>query len=123
MNTTKFRIIYVYDALCGWCYGFSPVMRRLHDTYADAFDFEVLSGGMMTGTRVRPVAESMSYIQQAYKVVEEHTGVRFGRVAEFGINGFPAVLVQTGPRLHQIARGYLPYEPLVENLMRVKQGG
>lgn len=72
------RIIYVYDALCGWCYGFSPVMRRFYDTYTNEFDFDVLSGGMMTGARVRPIAESMGYIEQAYKVVEERTGVRFG---------------------------------------------
>lgn len=74
----KPRIIYIYDALCGWCYGFSPVIRRFHQQHADDFDFDVLSGGMMTGERVRPVSESMSYIEQAYKVVETRTGVRFG---------------------------------------------
>ena len=74
----KPRIIYVYDALCGWCYGFSPVIRRFHQQYAADFDFDVLSGGMMTGARVKPISESMSYIEQAYKVVEERTGVTFG---------------------------------------------
>ena len=74
----KPRIIYIYDALCGWCYGFSPVIREFHRQYAAEFDFDVLSGGMMTGVRVKPVFESMSYIKQAYKVVEDRTGVRFG---------------------------------------------
>lgn len=74
----KPKIIYVYDALCGWCYGFSPVMGQFHQQYADEFDFDVLSGGMMTGARVKPISESMSYIEQAYKVVEDRTGVRFG---------------------------------------------
>ena len=74
----KPKIIYIYDALCGWCYGFSPVIRRFHQHYADEFDFDVLSGGMMTGERVKPVSESMAYIEQAYKVVEARTGVRFG---------------------------------------------
>lgn len=74
----KPKIIYVYDALCGWCYGFSPVIRQFHQRYADDFDFEVLSGGMMTGARVKPISTSMSYIEQAYKVVEDRTGVRFG---------------------------------------------
>jgi putative protein-disulfide isomerase len=77
------KLIYVYDALCGWCYGFSPVIREFYDRHTTAdsatpLTFAVLSGGMMTGNRVRPVAESMGYIQQAYKTVEERTGVRFG---------------------------------------------
>jgi putative protein-disulfide isomerase len=72
------KLIYVYDALCGWCYGFSPVIARFCADHAADLSVEVLSGGMMTGPRVRPVAESMSYIEQAYKVVEARTGVRFG---------------------------------------------
>lgn len=77
------KLLYVYDALCGWCYGFSPVIHAFCDrhTAPDAttpLTFEVLSGGMMTGKRVRPVAESMGYIEQAYKTVEDRTGVRFG---------------------------------------------
>lgn len=74
----KPTVLYVYDALCGWCYGFSPVIRQLYDRYKTEFDFTVLSGGMMTGSRVRPVRESMAYIQDAYKVVEDRTGVEFG---------------------------------------------
>lgn len=74
----KPTITYIYDALCGWCYGFSPVIRQFHQQYADAFDFTVLSGGMMTGARVKPISASMAYIEQAYKVVEDRTGVRFG---------------------------------------------
>ncbi|WP_229374540.1 DsbA family protein [Fibrella rubiginis] len=72
------RIIYVYDALCGWCYGFSPVIRRLHDTYQDQFTFDVMSGGMMTGPRIQPISESMGYIKSALRIVEENTGVLFG---------------------------------------------
>lgn len=32
----------------------------------------------MTGNRIRPVAESMGYIEQAYKTVEDRTGVKLG---------------------------------------------
>jgi putative protein-disulfide isomerase len=73
------RLIYVYDALCGWCYGFSPVIRRFHDTYHDQFTFDVMSGGMMTGPRSQPISESMGYLEAAHKIVEEQTGVQFGQ--------------------------------------------
>ncbi len=73
------RIIYVYDALCGWCYGFSPVIRQFHDTYNHQFTFDVMSGGMMTGPRSQPISESMGYVRSALRIVEEQTGVEFGQ--------------------------------------------
>ena len=72
------RIIYVYDALCGWCYGFSPVMTQFEAKYKDSLSFEVLSGGMITGGRIGPIGKVAPYISWAYKEVEQATGVRFG---------------------------------------------
>ncbi|MBS1564934.1 MAG: DsbA family protein [Bacteroidetes bacterium] len=71
-------VIYCYDAWCGWCYGFSPVIKRLADEYGDRIPFEVLSGGMIMPEEPRHISVTAGYIKQAYKVVEEHTGVRFG---------------------------------------------
>lgn len=70
--------LYIMDPLCGWCYGFSPVVTALYEAYHSAFDFRVISGGMITGARVAPVSEMAGYILNAYKRVEEYTGVVFG---------------------------------------------
>ena len=72
------RIIYVYDPLCGWCYGFSPVINRLCDEYRSSLEIEVVSGGMVTGKKAGPIGEVAAYISEAYKTVEEKTGVKFG---------------------------------------------
>ena len=40
--------------------------------------FAVISGGMITGPRIGPIGEVAGYIQQAYKDVEQATGVKFG---------------------------------------------
>lgn len=72
------KIIYVYDALCGWCYGFSPVMQQFYEKYQAELDFEVVSGGMVTKDRIGPIGEVAGYISWAYKKVEDATGVRFG---------------------------------------------
>jgi putative protein-disulfide isomerase len=74
----RHKLIYIYDALCGWCYGFSPVMQRVHEKYAGRLDFEVLSGGMIMGLRAGPIGEVAPYIEKAYPDVEQATGVRFG---------------------------------------------
>jgi putative protein-disulfide isomerase len=71
-------LIYCYDAYCGWCYGFSPVIKRIAEAFKDRLDIEVLSGGMMTGEGVMPIEKIGSFIQKSYKRVEELTGIKFG---------------------------------------------
>jgi putative protein-disulfide isomerase len=73
------KIIYVYDALCGWCYGFSPVILELYDKYGHQLEFEVVSGGMITGDRIGPVSDMAAYISGAYTAVENASGVKFGK--------------------------------------------
>jgi len=72
------KILYIYDALCGWCYGFSPVMQALFAAYQERVDFDVLSGGMILEDRVGSINEKAPFIKTAYRHVEEVTGVLFG---------------------------------------------
>jgi putative protein-disulfide isomerase len=72
-------LIYCYDAYCGWCYGFSPVITRVASEYAHVFQFEVLSGGMILPEEPRPISVSANYIREAYKTVEDYAGVKFGQ--------------------------------------------
>ncbi|MBC7914422.1 MAG: DsbA family protein [Pyrinomonadaceae bacterium] len=74
-----YKIIYVFDALCSWCYGFSPVIKTLFETYQDKFEFEVISGGMILGDRAGPIGEVASYINSSYKNIESTTGIKFGK--------------------------------------------
>lgn len=71
-------IIYCYDAYCGWCYGFSKVITRIEDEYKSRFDFEVLSGGMVIPETPQHFRNMASYIQTAYKRVEDASGIKFG---------------------------------------------
>ncbi len=71
-------IIYCYDAYCGWCYGFSPVIKKIAADFKDQLDIEVLSGGMMVGEGIMPIEKIGPYIASAYKRVEDLTGIRFG---------------------------------------------
>lgn len=72
-------IYYCYDAYCGWCYGFSPVIKKISDEYKERISFEVLSGGMIPAESPRPIKSMAGYISTAYKTVEEMTGVQFGQ--------------------------------------------
>jgi len=71
-------LIYCYDAYCGWCYGFSSVIKRIADEYKEQLQFDVLSGGMILPEEPRHFAPMAKYIQTAYQRVEELTGIKFG---------------------------------------------
>lgn len=71
-------LIYCYDAYCGWCYGFSPVIKKIADNYKSKLQIEVLSGGMIINDQPKHISLMADYIQQAYKRVEEYTGIKFG---------------------------------------------
>lgn len=71
-------LIYCYDAYCGWCYGFSPVLKKVTAEFSTYFSVEVLSGGMILPEQPTPIGVMAPYIQQAYKTVESTTGITFG---------------------------------------------
>ncbi|RPI67578.1 MAG: DsbA family protein [Ignavibacteriae bacterium] len=57
---------YFQDTLCGWCYGFGPVMNRIAEEWADRLDVHVYAGGMV------------NVLEEAYQNVERLSGITFG---------------------------------------------
>lgn len=77
----KDTILYVYDPMCGWCYGFDPVMEQVGNEWGDRFQFHVVSGGMITGERQGVIAPHLAeYILNTVPRLEKMTGMRFGDV-------------------------------------------
>lgn len=72
------KLLYIYDPLCGWCYGFSSVVKKIWENYGDRMDCEVLSGGMAIGPRALPIGKGYGFIGRSLAVVERTTGVKFG---------------------------------------------
>ena len=72
------EIIYCYDAYCGWCFGFSNVIKKIAEEFKAIMPTEVLSGGMVLPEKPTHISVSANYILGAYKNVEELTGVKFG---------------------------------------------
>lgn len=94
----QLNLVYFYDALCGWCYGFSPVIKDFVTQHGDEFEVEVYSGGMITGDRVGPIGEVAGYIKEAYQQVEEASGVQFGEAFLEGIlEGGSAIFTSIPP--------------------------
>ena len=71
-------LYYCYDAYCGWCYGFSEVIKKVYSEYKNKLQFEVLSGGMILPKEPVSIAATAGYIESSYQRVEELTGIKFG---------------------------------------------
>lgn len=67
------KLIYVFDAYCGWCYGFGPTVMDL----AQDFDIEVVHGALYVGSRAGAI-RNQTHIPDANRRIGELTGVRFG---------------------------------------------
>ncbi|MER6564295.1 DsbA family protein [Streptomyces sp. NPDC001027] len=74
------KLIYVFDAYCGWSHGFSPTLREVTSRHPE-LAVEVVSGGLFTGSRRVPIRE-FGYVQGANATIAELTGVEFGEAYE-----------------------------------------
>ena len=70
------KLVYAFDAYCGWSYGFAPTLTELVRRRPD-LEVEVISGGLFTGPRRVPIRE-FGYVQGANAKISELTGVSFG---------------------------------------------
>lgn len=76
MNNKKLALIYVWDAYCGWCYGFSKSLQAFHENHPE-LPLTVLPGGLFVGDKKLPIA-SFSHILEANKRISQLTGAEFG---------------------------------------------
>ncbi len=78
--TKQNKLIYIFDALCPWCYAFTPVVKNVYDNYCNHFEFEVLSGGLAVGEQVKTLGghEDSEKLRKGYQKIEEKTGIQFG---------------------------------------------
>lgn len=45
----KPTLIYVYDAICSWCYAIEKEVKQVIEHYGDQLDYQIVSGGMFIG--------------------------------------------------------------------------
>lgn len=77
MNMQK--IIYIYDALCPWCYAFTPIVRRLYDHYKHQYVFQIISGGLVRQNDLgHPKTLKETVSRKVYKHIANRTGTSFG---------------------------------------------
>lgn len=75
---SKRKIIYAFDPLCSWCYGFHSIFMKLKKEFDPELDFELKSGGLIIGKRICAISKKSKYLKKSIPDVERITGVKFG---------------------------------------------
>lgn len=72
---TSTRLHYIYDPLCGWCYGAAPLLAAARRVLA----VQLHGGGLMTGPQRQPVsAQLRDYVMPHDRRIAKLTGQPFG---------------------------------------------
>ncbi len=73
------KIYYVYDTMCVFCYGFSPLMHQLYEEFGDKIKFQLIPGGLWIDEKKKTVNETVkANLTKASKKVTDMTTVSFG---------------------------------------------
>ncbi|GID03356.1 DsbA family protein [Pseudomonas sp. 008] len=76
-NLNKPTVVYVFDAYCGWCWGFSNRVNEFEAANRDRVSFMAVSGGLFTGKRVDPIS-FLTHVPEANARITRLTGAEFG---------------------------------------------
>ena len=77
LNFKQRTVAYIFDAYCGWCWGFSKRMSEFEMANRDRVAFTTISGGLFTGARVGPISH-LTHVPQANEKITRLTGAEFG---------------------------------------------
>lgn len=71
------RLIYFADPMCSWCYGFSPVIQQIRETFGRALPIQVVMGGLRPGTDTPTTDAAKAELKSHWSHVHEATGLPF----------------------------------------------
>lgn len=87
---------YLFDPLCGWCYGAMPALSALSEV--PAVSIELLPTGLFSGQGARPMnAEFAAYAWSNDQRIERLTGQRFTELYRERVLGDRQRLFDSGP--------------------------
>ena len=70
------KILYFWDAYCGWCYGFDKIFTKFYENHSDV-EIEIISGGLFFGDNSKKIKE-YGYFQEGNKKISKMYNVEFG---------------------------------------------
>ena len=90
------HVTYLFDPLCGWCYGAAPALDKLAEL--DGFTIEVAPTGLFAGEGARPMNEMFAaYAWQNDQRISRLTGQVFSQSYRDGVLGGIGSMFDSAP--------------------------
>ena len=74
---TNKKLLYFADPMCSWCWGFSPVIHRIADSFKNIVPLKIHVGGLRAGNTKQMDNEQRLYILNHWFNVNEASGQPF----------------------------------------------
>ncbi len=71
------KLLYIADPMCSWCWGFSPVIKRVFETYGRSLSLDLVMGGLRPGTTEIMNAETGALVRDHWRHVTQLSGQTF----------------------------------------------
>ena len=114
------HITYLYDPLCGWCYGASSVLGQLADL--PGFDIELAPTGLFSGNGARPMdAEFAAFAWSNDRRIAKLTGQRFSDDYRQKVLGKPGGRLDSGPATLALTAVAMTTPPAAVRALRLIQ--
>lgn len=96
------KMFYFTDAMCSWCYGFSPVVKKLKENHPE-IDLQIISGGFSPGSKQVVTEEYKDFLEYHWTNVNLRSGQYFDHSMKFVSDTFrydtePSSCALTGRR-------------------------
>ncbi|WP_414051917.1 DsbA family protein [Macrococcus animalis] len=89
------KIHYIWDAYCGWCYGFNSIFKPFHDSHPE-LEIEMISGGLFVGDNSKRIGE-YGFFEAGNKQIASLFPVEFGEKNAQLIEEATLILDSHGP--------------------------
>lgn len=76
------KLYYFTDPMCSWCYGFSPVVKKLKENYPN-IDLQIISGGFAPGSKQKVTKEYKDFLEYHWRNVNLRSGQYFDHSMKF----------------------------------------
>lgn len=108
---------YIYDPLCGWCYGTAPLVRAAREV----MEIRAHGGGMMTGSRRQNVSpELRDYVMPHDRRIAALTGQPFGEAYFEGLLRDNAAVYDSAPPIAAVLAAEAIAERGLDMLARIQ---
>ncbi len=73
----KYRLYYVHDPMCSWCWGYKPTLLELEQILPSNIELVYLLGGLAPDSDLEMPAEMQAFLQQTWRKIANQLGTQF----------------------------------------------